>query len=200
MSSFRLWILLLLALFSTMACGQSQTVTITEPGVYNIRDLFNTASIVAVVKGLSRDTENYEHDIYKGSIIRSFKGPPIGEVIYFGPFDGERLGWEYVLFLKSDAKPANPKTTVATSYGTVRYSQIFNEGYSSMETSYQCVFPGKEVREQCDHAVRICTDYIKLPKSVPAFSFERNEPPFGCRWARKSTFLSLLETLGGPQK
>ncbi|MFZ1919894.1 MAG: hypothetical protein WAU58_20165, partial [Terriglobales bacterium] len=52
----------------------SQVVTITEPGVYQLSDLLKAADIVAVVKVLSGDTENYEHAVYKGEVIRSFKG------------------------------------------------------------------------------------------------------------------------------
>ena len=69
-----------------------------------------------------------------------------------------------------------------------------------MPISSVCVFDGKEIAQQCDYAVRICTDYIKLPKTVSAFPPEENDPPFGCRWVRKTNFLSLLDSLAGPKK
>ncbi len=94
---------ILVVLMSTMASAQSQPVTITEPGVYKISELFKRADIVAVVRVLSGDTENYEHVVYKGEVIQGFKGVPRGATLYFGPFIGERLGWEYVLFLKCPA-------------------------------------------------------------------------------------------------
>jgi hypothetical protein len=97
-------------------------------------------------------------------------------------------------------KPITPKTAATVAYGTVPYSEIFNEGYSSMETSYACVFDGKEIRQQCDYGVRVCTDYIKLPKSMPAFPPEDNDPPFGCRWIRRGVFISLLDTLATPKE
>jgi hypothetical protein len=191
---------LLVTLMSALAFPQSDVVTITEPGVYKISELFNSADVVALVKIVSGDTENYHHTVYKATVMQSFKGTPRGATVYFGPFVGERLGWEYVLFLRSVTKPITPKTTAAASYGTVPYSEVFDEGYSSMLTSYACVFDGKGIPEKCDDGVRVCTDYIKLPKAVPAFPPESNDPPFGCRWVRKAVFISMLETLANPKK
>jgi hypothetical protein len=190
----------LVVLMSALASAQSQVVTITEPGVYKISDLFNGADLVALVRIVSGDTENYEHTVYKGEVIQSFKGIPRGATIYFGPFVGEKLGWEYVLFLRNVMKPITPKTTATASYGTIPYLEVFNEGYSSMETSYACVFDGKEIAQKCDYGVRVCTDHTKLPKSMPAFPPEGNDPPFGCRWVRKAVFISLLDTLATPKK
>ena len=68
------------------------------------------------------------------------------------------------------------------------------------ESSYACVFDGKEIAQKCDYGVRVCTDYVKLPKSVPAFPPENNDPPFGCRWVRKTVFISLIDTLGNPKR
>ena len=190
----------LVVLVSALASAQSQVVTITEPGVYEISGLFKGADVVALVKVVSGDTESYDHTVYKGEVIQSFKGMPRGATLYFGPFVGEKLGWEYVLFLRNVTKPITPKTTATASYGTVPYWEVFNEGYSSMETSYACVFDGKEIAQKCDYGVRVCTDYIKLPRSIPAFPPERNDPPFGCRWVRKGIFISLLDTLANPKK
>jgi len=163
-------------------------------------DLFKAADVVALVKTVSGDTESYDHAVYKGEVIQSFKGISRGATVYFGPFVGEKLGWEYVLFLRNATKPITPKTTAASSYGTVPYSEVFNEGYSSMQTSYACVFDGKEIAQKCDYGVRVCTDYIKLPQSMPAFPPANNDPPFGCRWVRKRVFISLLDTLAHPTK
>ncbi len=180
---------------AVQASAQSEVVTLTEPGVYQIGDLFKEADVVAFVRIVSGDTENYDHAVYKGEVIQSFKGMPVGASVYFGPFVGEKLGWEYVLFLRNMRKPIMPKTTPTASYGTIGYSEIFNEGYSSMETAYSCVFDGKTIPQKCDYGVRVCTDYVKLPKSTPAFPPEVNDPPFGCRWVRKAVFISLLDGL-----
>lgn len=189
----------LIVLISASVSAQSQSVTITEPGVYKIGDLFKESDVVALVRVVSGDSESYDHAVYKGEVIQRFKGMPSGAV-YFGPFVGEKLGWEYILFLRNATKPIIPKTTATASYGTVRYSEVFNEGYSSMETSYECVFDGKEIAQKCDYGVRVCTDYIKLPQSMPTFPPTANDPPFGCRWVRKALFVSLLDTLTNPTK
>jgi hypothetical protein len=69
-----------------------------------------------------------------------------------------------------------------------------------MQTSYECVFEGKDTAQKCDYGVRVCTDYIKLPKSIPAFPPESNDPPFGCRWVRRDVFASVLDGLSDPKK
>jgi len=113
----------------------------------------------------------------------------------------KRSGGNMFCFLRNATKPIIPKTTATASYGTVPCLEVFNEGYSSMETSYACVFDGKGDRAQkCDYGVRVCTDYIKLPQSMPAFPPTDNDPPFGCRWVRKALFVSLLDTLTNPTK
>jgi hypothetical protein len=90
---------LILALFfvliSHWTYAQTQTVTITEPGVYKIGDLFKTADIVALVRILSGDAENYSCAIYKGEVVQNFKGSQQKAVIYFGPFTGLQLGDEF---------------------------------------------------------------------------------------------------------
>jgi len=63
-------------------------------------------------------------------------------------------------------KALAPNSTSSVNYGTVHYSEVFNEGYSSMETSYECVFDGKDIAQKCGDGARVCTDYIKLPKSL----------------------------------
>ena len=95
---------LLAVLMAATASAQSNVVTITEPGVYELDELFKVADVVAVVKVLSGDTENYEKAVYKGEVVQGFKGMATGQTVYFGPFIGERLGWEYVLFLRKFAE------------------------------------------------------------------------------------------------
>jgi hypothetical protein len=174
---------------------QTTQITTVEPGVINLKSLFEKADTVALVKVVSGDTENYATAVYKAELIQSFKGAVVGETVYFGPYVGVRLGWEYVLFLRRVAKPLTPKTTSNVNYGTVNYYEVFNEGYTSMETSYGCVFDGKEIAGHCDHGVRVYTDYIVLPKSLRTFSPKAEETAFGCRWVRKKAFVSVLESL-----
>src|ERR1700680_3507152 len=118
---------------------QPVTITITEPAVVSVEDLFKQADTVALVKIVSGDDENYRTAICKGKVIESFKGAAAGETVYIGPYIGYRLGWEYVLFLRDAKELIAPKTTSAASYGTIHYAEVFEEGYSAMETSYECV-------------------------------------------------------------
>ncbi len=196
----RVIILSFAVLVSVFACAQTRSVTITEPGVYEIGELFKTADVVALVHILSGDAENYDCAVYKGEVVQSFKGSQRGTIIYFGPFVGHKLGDDYFVFLRNTDQPIIPKTTANPSYGTIHYARVFNHGYSSMEMSYECVFDGDEVLPKCDYAVRVCTDYIKLPKAMVTYPPEENDPPFGCRWVRKSGFIALLDSLAGPKK
>jgi hypothetical protein len=198
----RMLLLFMVAIISarlTWAQG-SEKVTVTEPSVINLASLFKQADTVALVRVVSGDAENYRIAIYKAKVVKSFKGAAVGEGIYFGPYVGERLGWEYVLFLRNVTKPLAPRIISTLNYGTIHYSEVFNEGYSSMMTSYECVFDGKTTAEQCDHGVRVCTDYIVLPKSTPTFPPMTEHTPFGCRWVRKQSFISLVGTLGDSKK
>jgi len=165
-----------------------------------LASLYEHSDTVAIIKIVSGDTANYGIAIYKGEVAKRFKGAEVGQTIYFGPYTGGRLGSEYVLFLRNVAQPIAPRTTSSFNYGTIHYAEVFNEGYSSMMTSYECAFDGKTEAEKCDYGVRVCTDYITLPKSTPTFPPMTDEPPFGCRWVRKQAFVSLLENLSAPKK
>ena len=183
------------------AALQSMNMTITEPGIYELAALFKQADTIALVRVVSGDTQAYDvAAVYKAEVITSFKGAAAGETIYFGPYVGERLGWEYILFLRNVPKTIRPKATSNAGYGTVHYAEIFNEGYTSMMTSYECVFDGKDTAQRCDYGVRVCTDYIVLPKSTLTFPPLTEDTPFGCRWVRKAAFISLLDGLRSPRK
>ena len=190
----------LASLFQPAYAQNPKTVTITEPGIIKLEKLFQMADTVALVKVVSGDTQNYAKAVYKGEVVKSFKGAAIGETVYFGPYVGIKLGWEYVLFLRNAAKPLAPNSTPSVNYGVVQYSEIFDEGYSSMECSYECVFDGKDIAQHCDDGVRVCTDYIQLPKSLSVFPPMTESMPFGCRWVRRSSFLSALDALHPPDK
>ena len=171
---------------------QPVSVSISEPGVIRLIDLFQAADAVSLVRIVSGDTESYQTAVYKAEVLRSLKGPPSGEIIYFGPYIGSRLGGEYVLFLKKSSELAVPKDASKPGYGKVSLFRVFNEGYSSMETSYKCVFDGRDVNKQCDYGVRVCTDYIVLPKTLSTFPPLSESTPFGCRLVRKDKFIAAV--------
>jgi hypothetical protein len=175
-------------------------VTTTEPRIYHLADLFTHADKVALVRVTSGNTEAYDVAIYKAQVVKGFKGLSAGEAIYFGPYIRTELGSEYILFLRDNPRAIDPKAKTDGGYGKVKYSEVFDEGYSSMLTSYECVFNGAPVNQGCDYGVRVCTDYIRLPESLPAFPTDGDEPPFGCRWVRKAALISFLDDLGGKNK
>lgn len=78
-------------------------------------------------------------------------------------------------------------------YGPINYSLVFDEGYSSMLSSYECVFNGES--QTCDYGVRVCTDYIKLPTSLKTSPPEDTDTPFGCRWVRREQFVVVLNEM-----
>jgi hypothetical protein len=193
-------LIVMMSLLNPTYPQQAQTATLTEPGIIKLGNLFQMADTVALVKVLSGDTQNYPKAIYKAEVVKSFKGATVGQTIYFGPYVGSRLGWEYVLFLRNVVNRLSPNRTSSVNYGTVRYFEVFDQGYSSMETSYECVFAGKNVAQKCDDGVRVCTDYIKLPKSPQTSPPMSDDTPFGCRWVRKEAFLSTLDMLRKSRK
>ena len=199
---------LIIALIAGSKIGTTQTPQATirtpegsqlsEPGLYQLADLFRHADRVALVKVISGTTEAYDIAIYKAQVVEGFKGLSAGEILYFGPYIATELGTEYILFLRDNPKAIEPRAKADGGYGTVHYSEVFDEGYSSMRTSYECVFGGSS--KECDYGVRVCTDYIKLPKSLPVSPYGGDDPPFGCRWVRKNSFISVLDELGEKKK
>jgi len=157
--------------------------------------LFSAADVVASARILSGDAESYQTAMYKVEVIRSFKGTKAGEVLYVGPCTGFKLGGDYLLFLRKAKEAAEPRNAATAIYGIVQHVDVFNDGYSAMEASYQCVFDGKEISQQCDYGLRVCTDYIKLPKDIRTFPPKTTETPFGCRWTRRKDFESLVQQL-----
>jgi hypothetical protein len=190
-----LFLIFIMSVFQSVYSQQAKTVVLTEPGIIRLENLFQMADTVALVKVVSGDTQNYPKVIYRAEVVKSFKGAAVGQTIYFGPYMGTRLGLEYFLFLRNVAEPLAPHSSSSINYGTVHYTEVFNEGYSSMETSYECVFDGKDIAQKCGDSARVCTDYIKLPKSLQTSPPMTEDTPFGWRWVRKQAFLSALDTL-----
>ena len=106
---------LLIALVMISAPGimaqEPARVINTEPGVYKLADLFKNADTVAIVKVESGDTESYDLAVYKAKVVKSFKGATGGKTIYYGPYIGDRLGWDYLVFLRNVPRPITPKKT-----------------------------------------------------------------------------------------
>jgi hypothetical protein len=95
--------------------GQQQTVTITEPAVVKIEELLKQADLIAVVRILSGDTEQYPSAVYKAEVLQSFKGAGVGTTVYFGPFITYGLGSQYLVFLHRSEKGIEPKQPTSAS-------------------------------------------------------------------------------------
>jgi hypothetical protein len=102
----------------------TKQVAIREPGIYELANLFKQADRVVFVRVVAGDTEAYDVAIYKAEIVKSFKGGAAGGTLYFGPFLGERLGGEYILFLRDVPKPITPKTSRKSLYGLHQATKI----------------------------------------------------------------------------
>ena len=122
------------------------SVTITEPGSYTLAQLYKAADIVALVKVIAADDESYLRPVYKSKVIAGFRGVREGQTLYFGRFTHNKLGAEYFVFLKSEKQPLAPNNGSAAGFGTVPYAVDFDDGFTVMESSYQCAFPGKKSR------------------------------------------------------
>jgi hypothetical protein len=166
-------------------------ITNVEPGTYTLQKLFDVADDVFIVEVVAGDTEAYESAVYKAKVLTRFKGAGTGDIIYFGPYIDTRLGGKYLVFLRTD-KTISPLHKENPGFGAVPYSKVFNEGYSSMEISYECVFQGSE---RCGYGIRVCTDYIKLPESIEISPEAEGYTPFGCRWARRDGLVAQLSPM-----
>src|SRR5439155_21429754 len=147
-----------------------QQVNISEPASVKIEALFKQADLVAVLRIVSGDTEHYSTAIYKAVVVRGFKGTAPGEVIFFGPFIGYRLGDEYLAFLRRDLKPAEEKkkpSTPVMSYGPLRSSySVMYDGYSTLPIEYTCAFDGETIAEQCDDGITLNIHQVILPNQI----------------------------------
>lgn len=179
------------AITVTANAQQQVSITNTEPGTYTLQKLYDVADDVSVVEIVAGDTESYASAVYKARVLTQFKGPAAGEIIYLGPYIGTRLGGKYLVFLRK-ADTIFPSNEKRHGFGPVPYAKVFDEGYSSMEISYECVFHGNDASHDCDYGVRVCADYIKLPESVEISSKAGEYTPFGCRWAKRDILLAQL--------
>ena len=74
---FRMLLLVTVAAILAQLTSAQQSrpeVTITEPGVYQLADLFKSADTVALVKIVSGDTETYSRAVYKAEVVKELQG------------------------------------------------------------------------------------------------------------------------------
>jgi hypothetical protein len=182
------------AKFTLKQENSKQSVSTTEPGVYTLRQLYEAADDVAVVEISAGDTESYDSAVYKAKVLTRFKGDAKRNTIYIGPYIGTRLGSKYVVFLRGSS-PISPLHEGNLGFGTVPFSKVFDEGYSSMEISYECLFSDKGTSQPCDYAIRVCTDYIKLPEPIEMSPEVTGYTAFGCRWVKRDSLIALVSAM-----
>jgi|ERR1035441_340554 hypothetical protein len=137
-------IVAVLVVCATAARGQVKSVTISEPAMVKVDDLFKQADLVAIMRVLSGDSEHYPVTVYKAEVINAFKGVRDTEHLYFGPFVYYGVGREYLAFLrraKEELRASRNLDEAGLNYGTIGVSyQVMYDGYSVMPVEYACVF------------------------------------------------------------
>lgn len=176
------------------ADAQSAPLTPRDSETYTISDLFSRADTVVLANVLAGDTKSYDIPLFKAQVIQAFKGASNGATIYFSPFAGMQVDMQYFLFLRNAPTAATPRPGPNHGFGIVPYLQVFDGGYTSMPTSYQCVFP-EDPKHHCDNVVKVCTDYITLPKSIQAVPSTGPASPSNCSWVKRDAFATLLGDL-----
>lgn len=100
---------------------QSETIVITEPGIYKLADFFKRADIVALVKTVSGDTESYNVAVYKAELITSFKGMQRERRSILAPMQEPGSGGNTLYFCITSPNPSNRRLhgTLATELFTM---------------------------------------------------------------------------------
>ncbi|MCU1242939.1 MAG: hypothetical protein JWO71_3665 [Candidatus Acidoferrum typicum] len=183
-----------------IAKSQEQRTTISEPAPVKIEELLKQADLAAIVRVISGDTEHYSQAVYKAEVLQPFKGLEKGATFYFGPFIGFGLGEELLVFLhhsETGIEPKHEATSSGFSYGPVSsFYLVMYDGYSALPVKYDCVFTGKEIRQQCDYGVRVNTFHVVLPNSLKTYpSSTRGSFSEDRKWVRKATLVAYLRKL-----
>jgi len=187
-----------LVLLVEMIAFAQVTVTISEPAPLTLEKLFEQADVVAVLEVLSGDSENYAVAVYRARTVEPFKGTVKDQIIFFGPFIGYRVGYQYVAFLRrleTGMRPEQQATENATlSFGEVTTPYgIMYDGYSIMPVEYVCKFHGDRSNEVCDDGVQINTYQVKLPASIKTFPRDDDDEPVSdTGWVRKDVLIRAL--------
>lgn len=185
---------------SGITTAQQQTVTLTEPSPVKIQELFKQADLVAVVRILSGDTEQYPTAVYKAKVVQSFKGIDVGAKVFFGPYVSYGLGSEYLLFLQRSKKIIEPKEQSGApgiNYGRVdSFYTVMYQGESAMPVQYTCDFDGKDIAQRCDYGIKFNSHQVILPDKIKTFPLNSTEASSSNdRWVRKTALISFLKSL-----
>src|SRR5262245_14893632 len=91
-----LFVLICLIPFSFVCTKNAEGTSIKT---VELETLFKEADVVAFVRVLAGDAENFDVAIYKAEVLSPFKGCTNKQVVYFGPFVKYEIGGEYLVFL-----------------------------------------------------------------------------------------------------
>jgi hypothetical protein len=175
-----------------------------------LEDLFRQADFVAIVKVLSADGEHYgQTAVYKAQVVRAFKGALEKETIYFGPHTGGSLDSEYLIFARK-SEGIRPDGDANAGFGAIPvFYRTMYSGFGQLEIDYVCVFDGKEIKDQCDHGMKLTPSQIILPKELK--TFPKKQASDACesvielvanyqRWVRRSWMVEQLEWIKQTEK
>jgi hypothetical protein len=186
--------LLALNAFSWETPGRVDTIPRPE-----LERLYRESDVVAFVKILSGDSENYDDVVYKSVIISSFKGPKQDVDLYFGPYSSYGVGKEYLVFLKDSKTIVGDLLTKDNSTrgpydGSNKYYRIQFGGYSILPVSFECGFgPISATSNGCDDAVDART--VILPKEIESFPSEFGERSEAKPYVRKRAIVDFLKRI-----
>lgn len=164
-----------------------------------IEKLYQEADLVAFVKIVSGDTENYEDTVYKSSVITAYKGTDVGKSIFFGPYISYGIGSEYLIFLEKSGKSIGKIFTKDKETRTVifddssEYFRVMYGGYSILPVSFECAFGPVSASDSCGYAVNAET--VILPKSLKSYPEETKGEKFSDAFVRKSSIETYLNAL-----
>jgi hypothetical protein len=145
---------------------QGVSITNVEPGVYTLQKLFDAADDVSIVEVVAGNTESYESAVYKAKVLTRFKGAATGETIYFGPYEGTRLGGKYLVFLRA-AKVISPLHRENLGFGPVRMRRCSMKAIAQWKSLMSAFFQAKRCR--CSAA----TAYVYAPTTSSCQSQSR---------------------------
>jgi hypothetical protein len=186
LKKFALVVCLALAVHPALSQQDAPTLVPLRKGT--LHDLMAASEAVLLVHVVAGDAENYDVPIYKAKVLEVFKGKVAkDDVLYFGPYLGTRLGDNYVVFLRQTLAVHTAGTSAP--FGKIEPWRVLDQNYGEMEIGYQCTFSGPK---SCDDAIRVCTDYVRLPDTVEIIPPLKEKSPLGCRWARRDPFLELF--------
>lgn len=164
-----------------------------------LEKLYEEADLVAFIRIVSGDTENYEDTIYKSSVITAYKGIDTGKTVFFGPYVSYGVGSEYLIFLKKSGTVIGKISTKGKRSRTIAYDdsseyfRVMYGGYSILPVSYECAFGSISASGSCAYAVNMAT--VILPNSIKSFPEETRGEKFNAAFVQKASIEAFLNTL-----